>query len=41
LELAVASRTGIIVTYNTNDFKGVESFGIRSITPKELMEEIL
>ncbi len=41
LELAVASRTGIIVTYNTKDFKGVESFCIRSVTPKELMEERL
>lgn len=41
LELAVASQTGLIVTYNTKDFKGVELFGIRSITPKELMEEIV
>ena len=41
LELAVASGTSIIVTYNAKDFKGIASFGVRSITPKELMEEIL
>jgi putative PIN family toxin of toxin-antitoxin system len=41
LELAVASRTGLIVTHNVKDFKGVESFGVRSIMPKTLLEEIL
>lgn len=41
LELAVASGTGLIVTYNTKDFKGIEKFGVRTIIPKELMEEIL
>ena len=41
LELAVASGTSIIVTYNAKDFKGIASFGVRLITPKELMEEIL
>ena len=41
LELAVASGTSIIVTYNAKDFKEIASFGVRSITPKELMEEIL
>ena len=41
LELAVASGTKLIVTHNTKDFKGVEKFGIRSLTPKELMEEII
>jgi len=41
LELAVASGTSLIVTYNAKDFKGIASFGVRSITPKELMEEIL
>jgi hypothetical protein len=30
-----------IVTYNTKDFKGAEEFGVRSITPKEIMEEIV
>jgi putative PIN family toxin of toxin-antitoxin system len=41
LELAVAAGTKLIVTHNTKDFKGVEKFGIRSLTPKELMEEII
>lgn len=41
LELAVASVTYFIITHNTKDFKGVASFGVRSITPKELLEEIL
>ena len=41
LELAIASGTKLIVTHNIKDFKGVEEFGIRSITPKELLEEIL
>ena len=41
LELAIASDTNLIVTHNTKDFKGVEEFGIRPITPKKLLEEIL
>lgn len=41
LELAVASGTGLIVTYNAKDFKGIAKFGVRSVTPKELMEDIL
>ena len=40
LELAFASQTKFIVTHNIKDFKGVEAFGIRSITPQELLEEI-
>jgi putative PIN family toxin of toxin-antitoxin system len=41
LELAIASGTKLIVTHNTRDFKGAETFGVKPITPKELMEEIL
>ena len=41
LELAIASGTKLIVTHNTKDSKGVEEFGIRSITPKAVLEEIL
>ena len=41
LELAIASGTKLIVTYNTKDFKGAEEFGVRSINPKELLEEVL
>ena len=41
LELAIASGIKLIVTHNTKDFKGVEAFGIRSITPQAILEEIL
>jgi len=41
LELTIASGTKLIVTHNTKDFKRVEEFGIRSITPKRILEEIL
>ena len=41
LELAVTSRCDIIITYNKIDFKNVEQhFGIRILTPKELLFEI-
>ncbi len=39
-ELAVASDTKTIVTHNIKDFKGVSRFGIKAITPKELLKEI-
>ncbi len=41
LELAIASGTKLIVTHNTKDFRGVEQFGVRSITPQRILEEIL
>ena len=41
LELAIASETKLIVTHNAKDFKGVEEFGIRSIAPQRILEEIL
>lgn len=40
LELAIASGTKLIATHNTKDFKEAKEFGIRSVTPKELLEEI-
>ncbi|GAK60230.1 PilT protein domain protein [Candidatus Vecturithrix granuli] len=41
LEVAVASRTSRIVTHNLKDFKGIEqTFGIRAIPPKALLEEL-
>ncbi|MBI4690429.1 MAG: putative toxin-antitoxin system toxin component, PIN family [Nitrospirae bacterium] len=40
LELAIASGARLIVSHNTKDFKGAETFGIKPITPKELMEGI-
>ncbi len=41
LELAIVSETKLIVTHHTKDFKGVEEFGVRSMTPQKLLEEIL
>jgi putative PIN family toxin of toxin-antitoxin system len=40
LELAVASQTEIIVTYNIKDFNEINKFGERAITPKQLLKEI-
>ena len=40
LEVAVASKTKIIVTHNLKDFKGVEKFGIKAITPGNYLEGI-
>ncbi len=37
LEVAVASKTKIIVTHNLKDFKGVEKFGIKAITPSNYL----
>lgn len=37
LELAVESESDFIITYNIKDFKGIEKFNIRAITPKELL----
>lgn len=40
LELAVKARCDSVVTYNLRDFVGVEQFGIRAITPAELLRSI-
>ena len=40
LELAVASKTNCIVTYNIKDFNGSEKFGVSIVTPKQLLEKI-
>jgi predicted nucleic acid-binding protein len=40
LELAVTSGSDAIVTYNKRDFEGARQFGLRVVTPKELLEEI-
>jgi putative PIN family toxin of toxin-antitoxin system len=40
LELAIASSSKYILTYNLNDFAGVEKFGIQVITPKEFLQKI-
>ncbi len=40
LELAVVSKSKVIVTYNKRDFEGAEQFGIRLMTPRELLVEL-
>ena len=40
LEIAVASQSEYIITYNSSDFSGVEEFGIKVVTPKEFLQEI-
>lgn len=40
LELAVTANCNYIVTYNINDFKGIEKFNVEVITPKEFLKMI-
>jgi putative PIN family toxin of toxin-antitoxin system len=40
LELAVESGCDCIVTFNVRDFAGAEQFGLRVVTPKELLRMI-
>ena len=40
LELAVAAGSADIVTHNVRDFAGAAAFGIRIITPAELLGEL-
>jgi len=40
LEAAVVSNSDAIVTFNKQDFRGCEQFGVRLLTPAELLQEI-
>jgi len=40
LELAVVAKCNAIITYNQRDFVGVEQFGLKVITPKQLLERV-
>ena len=40
LEIAVASQSEYIITYNKKDFSGVNEFGIKVLTPKEFLQKI-
>ena len=40
LELAVESGSQYIVTFNTRDFEGCERFGIKVVTPQELLKRL-
>lgn len=37
LELAIASQSDYIVTFNLKDFRNIELFGIEAITPKDFL----
>jgi putative PIN family toxin of toxin-antitoxin system len=40
LELAVSAQCDYIVTHNLADFKGIEEFGVKAITPGEFLQII-
>jgi putative PIN family toxin of toxin-antitoxin system len=40
LELAVAAGSADVVTHNVRDFAGASAFGVRVITPAELLGEL-
>lgn len=40
LELAVEAQCNCIVTFNLSDFRGVDKFGVRAITPQMVLSEI-
>jgi putative PIN family toxin of toxin-antitoxin system len=37
LELALAGNAPFIITHNVRDFRGIESLGIRAVTPAEFL----
>ena len=39
-ELAVTAQAEAIVTQNIRDFRGVEKFGVKLLTPKEFLQHI-
>jgi putative PIN family toxin of toxin-antitoxin system len=40
LELAVEASCNRIVTFNQRDFRGVEQFGVKVVTPQQFLKEI-
>ena len=40
LELAVASKSQFIITYNLKDFSNIQQFGIEAIIPKDFLQRI-
>jgi putative PIN family toxin of toxin-antitoxin system len=38
IDLAVKCQADFLITYNEKDFKGISSFGIRVVTPKQFLE---
>jgi len=40
LELAIASQSSYIITFNTSDFDNIELFGIEAVTPVQFLRVI-
>jgi putative PIN family toxin of toxin-antitoxin system len=40
LELAVSANCDTIVTFNVDDFEGVDEFGLRVMTPRDFLRKI-
>lgn len=40
LEAAVAGGCGVIVTFNSRDFRGAERFGVRVVSPAQFLRQI-
>ncbi len=40
LELAVNASCDTIVTFNVDDFEGVDEFGLRVMTPRDFLRKI-
>jgi len=40
LEVAVAAQCEAVVTHNRRDFRGIEQFGLKVLTPQELLKNI-
>lgn len=40
LEVALAGGASFIITHNLRDFAGVDSFGIRPVTPAQFLTEM-
>jgi predicted nucleic acid-binding protein len=40
LELAVTAECDFIVTFNQSDFGNIEQFGLKTLTPKEFLQQI-
>lgn len=39
LEVAVESQSEYIITFNKKDFRGIDKFGLKAVTPQEFMIE--
>ncbi|MBA1446705.1 MAG: putative toxin-antitoxin system toxin component, PIN family [Gammaproteobacteria bacterium] len=39
LEVVVESQSEYIITFNKKDFKGIDKFGLKAVTPQEFMIE--